>query len=237
MALLSFCAKRPFRRQGNISGENVSLAATSLIIQFIEVRKTRRVMIHPSTQMRYIGDRFGYGVFATERIPRGAVVWAKDSFDQTFAPAHVTSLEKPQRRILETYGFFGREGMLVLCWDARRFLNHSCQPNTLPTRYGFEIAVRQIESGDQLTCDYASLKVKRPFSCHCQASQCRGVIHPEDDMVCSVGWSQQITEALGVVTAVEQPLWHLIDGERLVLNSASASLPYERYSEASLQSA
>ena len=194
-------------------------------------------MIHPSTRLRYIDEQFGYGVFAVESIPRGAVVWAKDSFDQIFVPSHVESLAKPQRRILEKYGFFSRDGALVLCWDSRRFLNHSCQPNTLITRYGFEIAVQEIQAGNQITCDYGALHLKRPFSCHCQEPQCRGVVHPEDAMVCAAGWSHEVADALRLAASVEQPLWQLIDGERVVLDSATSYLPRERYAETCLQSA
>ncbi len=85
-------------------------------------------MIHPSTQLRYIDDRFGYGVFAVGLIPRGTVVWAKDSFDQTFAPAQLDSLAKPQRRILEKYGFAFREGILVLVLGRSPLLKPLLQP-------------------------------------------------------------------------------------------------------------
>jgi hypothetical protein len=182
-------------------------------------------MIHPSTQLRYIDDHFGYGVFAVERIPRGTVVWAKDSFDQTFAPSQLDSLAKPQRRILEKYGFAAREGILVLCWDARRFLNHSCNPNLLMTRYGFEIAVTDIQPGDQLACDYGALNPKRPFSCHCGAAECRGIVHPEDAVLCAGDWSRKIGESLRLVKSVEQPLWTVIDGEGLLLSLAKETAP------------
>lgn len=180
-------------------------------------------MIHPSTQLRFIDSQFDYGLFAVEFIPRGTVVWAQDSFDQAFAPLHIESLAKPQRRILEKYGFGRREGSLLLCWDARRFLNHSCAPNILMTRYGFEIAVDDIRAGDQINCDYSALSLKRPFSCHCRKPECRGIIHPEDAMVCSAGWAHEIAEGLRRVNSVDQPLWHLIDGEGLMLDLAKES--------------
>lgn len=180
-------------------------------------------MIHPSTQLRYIDDRIGYGVFAVELIPRGTVVWAKDSFDQIFAPPQLDSLAKPQRRILEKYGFALREGTLVLCWDARRFLNHSCNPNVLMTRYGFEVAVTDIQPGEQLACDYGALSPKRPLSCHCGSAECRGIVHPEDAVLCAGGWSRQIAESLRFVKSVEQPLWTIIDGEGLLLSLSKES--------------
>lgn len=204
--------------------------------------RDKAVMIHPSTQLRYMDGRFGYGVFAVDSIPCGTVVWAQDSFDQSFASLHVESLAKPQRHILEKYGYSRQEGLLLLCWDARRFVNHSCAPNILPTRHGFEIAVSDIHAGDQITCDYSAVNLKRPFSCHCLKPECRGVVHPEDAMLCSAGWARQISEVLLKIGSVEQPLWPLIDGESVLLEiskasvlSSSPALPGERNIEKVLQ--
>lgn len=201
-------------------------------------------MIHPSTQLRYIDGQFDYGLFAVEFIPRGTVVWAQDHFDQAFASSQVDSLAKPHQRILEKYAFASREGSLLLCWDARRFLNHSCAPNILMTRYGFEIAVNDIRPGDQITCDYSALSLKRPFSCHCRKPECRGIVHPEDAMLCAAGWAHETAAALRMVNSVDQPLWHLIDGEGLLLDLAkepapqlSRSIHLERNAERALQPA
>lgn len=191
-------------------------------------------MIHPSTQLRYIDSQFDYGLFAVGSIPRGTIVWARDSFDQSFTSLQLESVAKPQRRMLEKYAFAQADGSLLLCWDARRFLNHSCVPNVLMTRYGFEIAVNDIHPGDQITCDYAALSLKRPFSCHCGTPECRGVIHPEDALLCSGVWSNAIAAALQSITAMEQPLWHLIDGERVLLDAPGRPRP-ERYVEPCLQ--
>jgi hypothetical protein len=168
-------------------------------------------MIHPSTQIRFIDNRIGYGVFAIGPIPCGTVVWTPDAFDQLFTPSQAESLPKPQRALLEKFGFVRRDGSLMLYWDARRFMNHSCEPNTLITKYGFEIAVQDIRPGDQITCDYSALHLNRPFSCRCQTSECRGIVHPEDIMVCSYAWTEATSRALSLLPSVSQPLAHLID--------------------------
>jgi len=179
-------------------------------------------MIHPSTQIRFINHQIGYGVFALSLIPRGTVIWAPDALDQVFTPLQTESLPDAQRSLLEKYGFVRRDGSLMLYWDARRFMNHCCSPNTLITNHGFEIAVRDIQRGDQLTCDYGALHIKRRFSCHCQDAECRGVIHPEDFMVCSSGWRQATEKALSLFGSVKQPLEHLIDREPLRQGSSRA---------------
>ena len=35
-------------------------------------------MIHPATELRWVGSSIGYGVFATAVIPRGTIVYVKD---------------------------------------------------------------------------------------------------------------------------------------------------------------
>lgn len=178
-------------------------------------------MIHPSTQIRFINSQIGYGVFALSLIPCGTVIWAPDALDQVFTPFQTESLPEAQRSLLEKYGFVRRDGSLMLYWDARRFLNHSCSPNTLITNHGFEIAVKDIQPGDQLTCDYGALNPKRRFSCRCHDPECRGVIHPEDFMVCSSGWRQATEKALSLLDSVKQPLAHLIDRKPLPRDSGS----------------
>ncbi len=36
-------------------------------------------MIHSKTELKFINDLVGYGVFATETIPEGTIVYVKDS--------------------------------------------------------------------------------------------------------------------------------------------------------------
>jgi hypothetical protein len=40
-------------------------------------------MIHPWTELRFINDSIGYGVFATQFIPKGTIVWALDDLGPT----------------------------------------------------------------------------------------------------------------------------------------------------------
>jgi hypothetical protein len=58
-------------------------------------------MIHPHTELRFISEAMGYGVFATRSIPKGTITWARDDFDQTFTAADVEQLRPEYRRILE----------------------------------------------------------------------------------------------------------------------------------------
>jgi SET domain len=61
------------------------------------------------------------------------------------------------------------------------FMNHSCDPSVIITSYdwtdGEGIAARNIQEGDELTCDYAFFDYEEAgtvFECACGATQCRG---------------------------------------------------------------
>lgn len=59
------------------------------------------------------------------------------------------------------------------------YLSHACEPNSRLDMARFElVAVRDIETGDVLTIDYAETEdvLYRQFACHCGADACRGWI-------------------------------------------------------------
>jgi hypothetical protein len=49
-------------------------------------------MVHPDTELRFVGAPIGFGVVATRLIPRGTITWVRDRFDQSFSVAHATAL-------------------------------------------------------------------------------------------------------------------------------------------------
>ena len=167
-------------------------------------------MIHPSTELRFINNHIGYGVFATDFIPRGTITWVQDSFDQVFSPAHVDRLSPFHQAILDKYAFTDARGSFVLCWDLGRFVNHSCAPAALSPGYNFEIAVRDIAPGEELTDDYGTLNLDTPFACSCGMPECRRIVGPEDAVHYSDRWDQLVSEAFPLISTVQQPMWHLV---------------------------
>src|SRR6478672_3518065 len=92
------------------------------------------------------------------------------------------------RQRLDTYSYIDRHGRHVLCWDHARFINHSCAANCLSVGYEFEIAVRDIAIGEELTDDYGTLNPTEPFPCQCGTAQCRGSVLPEDRQRLGTFW-------------------------------------------------
>jgi len=136
-------------------------------------------MIHPHTEIRFINEQKGHGVVATQFIPAGTITWALDKLDREFTVSDFQKLDSLYQNILETYTYRNKNGNLVLCWDNGRFVNHSFKSNCLSTAYDFEIAIRDIEPGEELTDDYGYLNVTNPFEGIDEGTS-RKVVYPDD---------------------------------------------------------
>lgn len=180
-------------------------------------------MIHPSTELRFINDHIGYGVFATEFIPRGTITWVQDPLDQVFSPAQVSRFSTFHQAILDKYAFTDARGSLVLCWDLGRFVNHSCAPAALSPGYNFEIAIRDIAAGEEMTDDYGTLNLDTPFACSCGRPECRCVIRPDDSAIYAEQWDRAVSEAFPLIPRVQQPMWHLVHEKNEVFKALEDS--------------
>ena len=74
-------------------------------------------MIHPHTELRFINYEIGYGVVATQFIPKGTITWAYDELDRSFTPAQVYAMDPVYQEILRKYCYRDNKGNHVLCWD------------------------------------------------------------------------------------------------------------------------
>ena len=54
-------------------------------------------MVHPHTEIRFVNDIIGWGVFASRFIPKGTIIWALDPLDQRFTPEQVATLPATAR--------------------------------------------------------------------------------------------------------------------------------------------
>lgn len=166
-------------------------------------------MIHPKTELKFISREIGYGVIATELIPKGTITWALDKLDRSFEPAEAATFDKIYRDIFDTYCFRNSEGKLVLCWDIARFVNHSFQSNCLTTAYDFEIAIRDIQPGEQLTDDYGYLNIDEPFRGIDEGTR-RKVVYPDDLLKYHKVWDKHLLDAFKDFEKCDQPLRSLL---------------------------
>ncbi|NJM93373.1 MAG: SET domain-containing protein [Cytophagales bacterium] len=166
-------------------------------------------MLHPHTEIRYISPEMGYGIVATAFIPRGTITWVRDGLDRELSPADLAALPELLREAALTYTYRNRAGNFILCWDHTRYMNHSFSPNTMPTAYGLELAIRDIKAGEQLTNDYGCLNILEPFE-PAKESSGRGVVCPDDLLRMAPEWDQQLKAAFTVFLEVEQALLPLL---------------------------
>jgi len=170
-------------------------------------------MIHPDTELLYINNCVGYGVFATKFIPQGTITWVLDELDQKFDETYVNSLDNVLRQKLLKYCYRDRDGKYILCWDIAKFVNHSFNSNCISTPYKFEIAIRDIYPGEQLTDDYGYLNLDEPFYCLPEQGCSRTKVMPDDILRFYPEWDQKAGTAMEYFNSVEQPLRRLISSQ------------------------
>ncbi|MBO9540506.1 SET domain-containing protein [bacterium] len=163
-------------------------------------------MIHPATELRFIDDAIGYGVFTTAFIPAGTIIWALDAFDRILSPDEVRALPDLLRAQLEKYAYVDAAGDFILCWDFGRYMNHSCRPTSRSVGEAFEIAIRDIQPGEQLTCEYGTLNMTGDFACACGAPGCRGSVSAADLETLWPEWDREAAQAFQRALSVPQPL-------------------------------
>lgn len=162
-------------------------------------------MLHPDTELRFINDIIGYGVVAKKFIPKGTITWVQDELDQIFTPQRAQMLSPVMQTYLDTYCFTNGEGNHVLCWDNAKFINHSFNSSCMSTAYDFEIAVRDIHPGEQLTDDYGYLNLAEPFEVVDEGTE-RKVVYPDDLLRYYPQWDQLVKDNFGNIATVDQPL-------------------------------
>jgi hypothetical protein len=170
-------------------------------------------VIHPDTELRFISPEKGYGVVATKPIPKGTITWVLDDLDQHFTGEEIARMAPHYQEILYKYCYRDPRGLFVLCWDNARCVNHSFRSNCISTAYNFEIAVRDIAAGEELTDDYGYLNLWEPFHAAPEEGSERTTVYPDDLLHYHGEWDAQLKAAFPNLAHVSQPLQHFLDEE------------------------
>ncbi|MCB0585223.1 MAG: SET domain-containing protein [Phaeodactylibacter sp.] len=168
-------------------------------------------MIHPHTRIQFINDEIGYGVFATHFLPKGTITYVKDSLEMEITPEDFENYSAAMQEVIEKYSYIDERGVRIVSWDFAKYVNHCCNCNTMSTGYGFEIAIRDIQPGEQITDEYGIFNIGRDMELQCHYSNCRRRVGPGDFERYYLQWDEQLKGALGALLAVDQPLLPLID--------------------------
>lgn len=184
--------------------------------------------MHPDTEIQFINAHVGYGVVATKLIPKGTITWVQDELDRVFEPQEVEKMHPGVQEMINKYSFRNNKGHYVLCWDLAKYVNHSFKANCLSTAYDFELAVRDIYPGEQLTDDYGYLNVSEPFKAQDEGTE-RSTVYPDDLLKYHKIWDRQLSEAFQYFEKVQQPLQTFVPAEYLkkVERSINRNQPFD----------
>ncbi|MGW2559422.1 SET domain-containing protein [Streptomyces sp. NPDC001514] len=154
------------------------------------------------------------GLFATEPIPAGTVVWLPCAKCPTWSADELGAVPAERFGLLDKYGHLLEDGSLLLPCMGAFLMNHSCAANVLDTGLDFGVAVRDIAPGEEVTCDYATFTADIGWSmeCNCSTPECRGTITTEQghDPALRARLTDRIDRILPRVAAVDQPLHDVV---------------------------
>ncbi len=170
-------------------------------------------MIHPHTELRTVSPEIGVGVFATRMIPKGTIVYVEDPLEIVIPPDHKMFDHPVFSQVIDTYAVINARGDYEISWDYAKYVNHCCRYNTICTGFGIDIAVRDIQEGEQILEDYGMFNVNYPMELVCIFEDCRKVVRSTDFDRCSQQWEADALEALRHVKFVPQLLWDMMYAE------------------------
>ncbi len=135
----------------------------------------------------------------------------KDSLEITVSPADYLLHSPEVREQIDKYSYRDERGQRIISWDFAKYVNHCCNCNTISTGYGFEVALREIEAGEQITDEYGIFNIEREMSLVCDQPGCRQCLRPSDFDAYYEQWDRRIREVLPLLKRVSQPLLPFID--------------------------
>lgn len=168
-------------------------------------------MIHPNTELKKINDIMGYGVFATRFIPKGTILYVKDPLEIEVSPEQFDCMDTQYQTITDWFSYIDERGYRIVSWDIAKYVNHSCESNSISTGYGFEIATKDIDINEEITDEYGIFNLPIPLNCRCGSRKCRKVISGDNWDVYGPAWEKRSKDALKNLRHVDQPLLKYMD--------------------------
>lgn len=168
-------------------------------------------MIHPNTALVKVSPTIGYGVIATAPLPRGTLIYVRDTLEQVIAPDSEVMQCPILGPTLLTYAYRNSHGSFIVSWDHGKYVNHHCLPNTLATAYDCEIVVRDIALGEAITTDYGLLNIMECLDHRCNTPQCRSIIREGFDWSLLPTWDPLVLDALQCLDVEKDVLFPLLD--------------------------
>ncbi len=110
----------------------------------------------------------GRGLFAARDFEAGEKILSWAECAEILSDQAARDLPTHEQKFLSYIN-----GQNILFKEPARFINHSCNPN-LHGKDGFDVAIRSIKKGEELSADYVLEQVPGlNIICNCGAEKCR----------------------------------------------------------------
>lgn len=97
----------------------------------------------------------GIGLFAAEFIPKGTLIWKLSGLDQEVTNEKVKELRLSDVENHYYLRYSWGKGVIIFCCDDAKYCNHSDNANTCGCHEQY--ALRDIEIGEEITCNYVEI--------------------------------------------------------------------------------
>jgi SET domain-containing protein len=165
-------------------------------------------MIIPWVRIVWISDQKGYGLVASRPIPKGTVTFAQDGLDIVIPNDGIDRVDPQLMEYVEKYSYEDYLGNRIVSWDLAKYMNHDDDANTLTTGYGFEVAVRDIEEGEEVTDDYRIFSTLHDTNLIHENRRIEEIKPWPDHLLAH--WDSRVKESLLRLPRTEQPLLSFI---------------------------
>jgi uncharacterized protein len=157
----------------------------------------------------------GDGLFSSEFIPRGTIVYFYGSNDGFIPKDDFQFLSDDTKELFYKYGVEDEGGNKLIKEDK---INHSCDANILSMFVDgicCDIAIRDIQVDEELTIDYGLFYSAFPWymECRCKSAFCRKIFGSglSIDIQTQNLWHARISEAIRHLLEVKQNLFFIDD--------------------------
>ncbi|MGQ0771243.1 MAG: SET domain-containing protein [Nitrososphaerota archaeon] len=118
------------------------------------------------------------GLYAKAFIPKGTIIGTfGDRTVESFAAEQLNFFDPEFKSHLLKFGCYYNDKWWLNLDDAR-FINHSCDHNVGYTDDFTDVAIKDIQKDEELTCDYSTLfhPTLQMIECNCGSERCRKII-------------------------------------------------------------
>ncbi|KAE9546424.1 hypothetical protein FO519_010364, partial [Halicephalobus sp. NKZ332] len=135
-------------------------------------------MLHKNIVVVDKGAIEGKGLLVNNLIKKDEVVFRLEPNEPTYLIVELLKMTPEEQEKLTHYAYQTDEDVMTSVQGDERYMNHSCDPNTIWIDDDTLIASRDIQPGEEATYDYATAEVKFPFAmeCHCGSPNCRKAV-------------------------------------------------------------